>query len=306
MTVKHEDLNGFETISFDAMNTEFFISVQESGLPNWQEVIYRWVKHAENEWSRFREDSELQQVNRLRVRHKLSISPPLFDCLQRAEEYRVLTEGRFSPYLQIQMAVHGYDRPFPFDVSPVSAVPVPPVNWKKTAPFTFNPQSSAVERCDEGNIDLGGIGKGYAVQAAANWLKMTGAKSGIIDGGGDMAVWSYGDKEWRIGVAHPFDERKEIAQFRIKNGGIATSNIIYRSWRQGASKKHHLLNGQTGCPVDSDLIQATVITKNCVDAEVMAKMCFMEKDSTLNKLLKSIQPAYSLILVRNSGKITIV
>ncbi|WP_342431510.1 hypothetical protein [Neobacillus sp. FSL H8-0543] len=65
--------------------------------------------------------------------------------------------------------------------------------------------------------------------------KHTHSKYGIVDGGGDMAMWSNGDKTWKIGVMDPFDEEKHIGFF-IKNGGIATSNIIYRSWMQGESK----------------------------------------------------------------------
>ncbi|WP_235714551.1 FAD:protein FMN transferase [Neobacillus dielmonensis] len=306
MTVKHEDPNDFETLTIKAMNSQFYIAVTTCGFENWQEVIVHWIKHVEKEWSRFHLDTELQKINRLLTGQKLCISPPLFDCLQKAEEYRTITEGRFSPYLLSQMEYHGYDHSFPFENCPAKAGLFPQSFQKKTAPFHFEGQFLAVERCDSGNIDLGGIGKGYTVQAAAQWLKSSGAKAGIVDGGGDIAVWSDGEKVWHIGIAHPYDEERDIAQLYIKNGGIATSNIIYRSWRQGETIKHHLLNGQTGLPVETDIIQATVITGNCLDAEIMAKLCFMEQDQALSQVLRTINPVYSSVLVSKSGKITLI
>ena len=126
-------------------------------------------------------------------------------------------------------------------------------------------------------FNLGGIGKGYAVESAASWLKQfAGATNGIVDGGGDISVWSNDEKEWKIGISDPFDQDTDIKQITLKNGSIATSNIVYRSWWQGNQKKHHIINGKTGKPVDSEILQATVVTTNCLDAEVSAKLCFME------------------------------
>ena len=86
-------------------------------------------------------------------------------------------------------------------------------------------------------MDLGGIAKGYAVKAIAKWLKKYNhSKFGIVDGGGDIAVWSNGEKTWKIGVMDPFNKEKEIGSVEIQNGGIATSNIVYRSWWQDGRK----------------------------------------------------------------------
>ncbi len=314
MIAKHADRNlvklsavemdKLDTLTFEAMNTSFYFAVIECSIPNWKEVIQGWVQYVDKEWSRFVDDNELDFINRLEIGGKSSVTPPLLYVLLRAEEYRMRTNGLFSPYLLPQLEFHGYQHSFPFhSSSPIFPV-MPPVYKNDSAPFIFDINFGIVERRANGQIDLGGIGKGYAVQAAARWLKMAGeTKAGIVDGGGDITVWSNGEKDWKIGVAHPYEKEKEIAHFWIKNGSIATSNIVYRSWKQGNEQKHHLLNGKTGLPAVSDLIQATVITENCLDAEVMAKLCFMEKEDSLRKLLNGINPVYSLLLVKADGKI---
>lgn len=293
-----------EVLQLTAMNTAFYIKVFGCKEKNWREVISNWIIYVEKEWSRFRKDNELYQLNELNMGQQMRMTPPLLDILQKAEEYRKLTNGLFSPYLYPQMNYHGYEQTFPFQIADDKKDQMPKPYTCDSAPFEFFGDTVSVRRVAEGKVDLGGIAKGYAVQSAVRWLKEFGqADAGIVDGGGDITVWSSGDKEWKIGVAHPFEKEQEIAQFRLKNGGIATSNIVYRSWKQGNETKHHILNGQTGIPVDSSVIQATVAAENCLDAEAAAKICFMVKVKDLENELKKFGTIHSYLLVHRDGTI---
>lgn len=303
MIVEQEDHNGLDTLTIDAMNTTFYIAVTNCKISSWKEVIQGWVHYVEKEWSRFRKGNELDIVNQLKIGENRTLSPPLFDVLVQAESYRQRTGGLFTPYLLEQIEFHGYRDSFPFHTEKIGNTPTPKVIRLEDTPFELDAANRSVFRNSPGQIDLGGIGKGYAVQAAANWLKQVGeAAAGIVDGGGDISVWSNGSKEWRVGVVHPFNENQEIFQYKINNGSIATSNTIYRSWNHGKIKKHHILNGKTGEPVVSNIIQATAATENCLDAEVAAKLCFMTEKQTLKK---QITTRLSFLLVQQDGKIMI-
>ncbi|WP_066061908.1 FAD:protein FMN transferase [Neobacillus soli] len=306
MIGKLEGLNMLDTLSFDAMNTTFYFSVTSCKITNWKEVMQGWVRYVETEWSRFRANNELGQLNQLEVGEKVNISPPLFDVLQRAEDYRRKTHNLFSPYLLPQMQFHGYKDTFPFEQSQFIERAAPPMYNKETSPFLFAQNTSTVTRAAEGQIDLGGIGKGYTVQAAARWLKDIGeVAAGMVDGGGDITVWSNGCKEWKIGVAHPFQNKIDIAKLHLKNGSIATSNIIYRSWMHGDEKKHHIINGRTGLPANNNMIQATVISDNCLDAEVGAKLCLIETEMNFQNQLQNLSPTCSFLLVNDQGKVLV-
>lgn len=303
MTVKPEGLNT-EHLSFEAMNTVFDIQVIDCKAPNWKKAIFAWIKYVEKEWSRFEFNNELFQLNQLKVGEAIIISPPFFDVLKLAEKFRLLTDGLFSPYLLPQMIFHGYDQSFPFKESKGNKKPMPDVYHLKMAPFTFDQRTGKVKRIAEGKVDLGGIAKGYAVQSAAQWLKDIGqSRAGIVDGGGDITVWSDGSKEWVIGVGHPINETEEIAQFRIKNGSIATSSSHYRSWVSGNEKKHHILNGQTGLPANGEIIQATFVTDTCLHAEIGAKLFFMGEEKKIETILQEISSNFAYLLVRKDGEI---
>lgn len=303
---KQVDPDTFETLTFDAMNTTFYFVISQCKISNWKDVIEGWVRYVEMEWSRFQGgDNELGQLNNLEIGQKMNLSLPLYDVLQRADDYRQKTNSSFSPYLLSQIQYHGYQLSFPFPMNGfVKEEVIPPLIDSKTSPFLFDPKQITVTRTSEGKVDLGGIGKGYTVQAAAKWLKhIGGASAGMVDGGGDMTVWSDGLKEWKIGVAHPLQKNREIAQFRLKNGSIATSNVIYRSWTKGNEVKHHILNGKTGFPAENHIIQATVISENCLDAEVGAKLCLIEEVKNIKSQLKKISSAFTYLLVNDQGKV---
>lgn len=304
MIVRPEDPNSVNELVFQAMNTSFYVSISNSSIKNWKGYIVNWFEYVEREWSRFRSGSELDSLNMSKIGETILLSQPLFDVLMKAEAYRQKTNGLFSPYLMNHLTFHGYDRSFPFDSA--EKKDLTDFDVIGICPFAFNLYDLSVTRAASGNVDLGGIGKGYAVESAACWLKNnTGAEFGIVDGGGDITVWSNGSKGWEIGIADPLDQKKELKQISLKNGSAATSNTIFRSWMQGGQKKHHILNGKTGMPVLTDIIQSTVVTTSCLDAEVCAKLCFMEEGEELNKRLSSINSNSKYVLVHQNGELLI-
>nr|MBO2505084.1 thiamine biosynthesis protein ApbE [Bacilli bacterium] len=303
VTTKQEDHNASEmdSIQLNIMNTNFRITIENRDGTEWKSYVISFLQYIEQEFSRFRKNNELWQFNEAKKNETVRVSPILYDLLKKAEEYRQKTEGRFSPYMLIPLENHGYNRSFPFNTANNDSTNVHYEN--ESEPLIFMDDYQIIKHTDQ-KIDLGGIAKGYAVESIAKWLQNnTRSKYGIVDGGGDMSIWSNGEKTWKIGIQHPFDEEKTIGSFSIQNGGIATSNIVYRSWTQGNVKKHHLLDGRNGMPVDTEIVQATVVMDHCIDAEVGAKVCFMANDASVDSVLSNISQKFSYVLVKSDGKI---
>ena len=68
-------------------------------------------------------------------------------------------------------------------------------------------------------------------------------------------------------------------------------------------KKYHLLDGGTGSPVEPKIVQATVVSHQCLDAEVGAKICFMEDPVSVNNVLKRISNHFNFVLVKTGGEL---
>lgn len=264
-----------DEMTLQLMNTEFYIAVPKQQHVNWKEQVENWLRYVATEWSRFRDDNALAQVNRLPVGKTLQLSPTLYECLQRAHHYYVITNGLFSPYLKTQLEQHGYKQSLEKTKAtsqPASTIDAP---LQQLEPFEFL-GDDVIRKIADVQVELGGFAKGFAVEKTVQLLQQFGfTEYGIVDGGGDMMMWSAGDKEWTISIADPYDSEKEVSFLKMKSGAIATSNRLYRCWTQGSTYKHHILNGQTGEVASTDIVQASFVTSSLCDAEVGTKMSFL-------------------------------
>jgi thiamine biosynthesis lipoprotein len=111
-------------------------------------------------------------------------------------------------------------------------------------------------------IDLGGIGKGYAAERAAELLALAGPC--LVNAGGDIAIRG---GSWPVGVEH--------ITLQLDSGGLATSGRDRRRWQRGGRELHHLIDPATGEPSETDLLRVTVVAGDAVDAEVAAKSLFL-------------------------------
>ncbi|HEX6140780.1 MAG TPA: FAD:protein FMN transferase, partial [Candidatus Limnocylindria bacterium] len=120
-------------------------------------------------------------------------------------------------------------------------------------------------------LDLGGIAKGMAVDAALADLAATGVAYAAVDAGGDLAVFGElpGKAGWPIAVDGL------AGAVAISHGGLATSSVLRRRWRAGGRERHHLLDARFGLPAEGDLLQVTISAASCRQAEVAAKVALL-------------------------------
>ena len=115
-------------------------------------------------------------------------------------------------------------------------------------------------------LDLGGIGKGFAAERVAERLALTGAC--LVDAGGDIAVRGAPESGvWSIAV----DDELTLG---LASGGLATSGRDRRRWRRGGEERHHLIDPGTGRPAATDIVRVTAVGSDAIDAEILAKSLF--------------------------------
>ena len=109
-------------------------------------------------------------------------------------------------------------------------------------------------------------------------------------------------KTWTIGIAHPFHIHEEISSIRIQNGAIATSNRIFRSWKQQGKEKHHLLDGRTGEVIISPILQTTIITNSLCQAEVATNWLLLNEQE-LQVWFDKLQMPCACLIAKDDGSI---
>jgi thiamine biosynthesis lipoprotein len=254
---------------FPAMGTEVHLLVPAAArgaIVAVRDLFFTW----EATLSRFLLQSELSLLND-RGGERVVVSPLLFDVVRTSIDAARATDGVFDPTLERQLVRIGYDRPFaamPRRTVPTTAAAERGGAWKQVA---LDPDSRTIALPPGCALDLGGIAKGMAVDAALDLLQLHEVVPALVGAGGDLAVRGLppGGRAWPVSVG----EVDEVV--RLVCGALATSGIARRAWRQGELERHHLLDPATGEPVANDLCEVTVAASSCREAEVAATATFV-------------------------------
>lgn len=128
------------------------------------------------------------------------------------------------------------------------------------------------------HIELGAIGKGYAIDEAKKVFKDSGAVGGLISAGSSICV--YGTKsdgnDFRVALRDPRgDENSAIGILSLTDTTISTSGDYERYFEQDGVRYHHILDPRTGYPADSGLMQVTIICEDSVLGDALSTACFV-------------------------------
>ena len=124
-------------------------------------------------------------------------------------------------------------------------------------------------------FDTGGTGKGLCADAVA--YRLGGYTRYVVDCGGDIAVGGVGAQlePYEIEVEHPLTGHS-IGTIRVSRGGVATSGLNVRIWRDRQGRfAHHLLDPSTGAPAWTGLIGVTALGASALEAETLSKMALL-------------------------------
>ena len=236
------------------MGTTVRVKVKGPGAPHWaMRAIYE-MGRIDRLFSKFNPDSEIGLINRLAGRAPLQVSADTFDVLKMAVEINRASKGAFDVTL---------GRP--------KALVLDEVNRKVFI------RTSNVERRTSG-LDLGGIGKGYAVESARRLLLKMGVKSAIIDMHSSIAVIGDG---WRVGIRDPREKREEqgLAGTIVLNNGEALSTS--GQYEQPG----HIIDPRTGRPAKKCL-SVTVVAYDAALTDALSTAVFVLGPADGIKLLR--------------------
>jgi len=97
-------------------------------------------------------------------------------------------------------------------------------------------------------LDFGGVAKEYAVDRAAQVCRLRGARHGLVNLGGDIAVVGpHPDgTPWRIGIRDPMGGEVAVATLFVASGGVATSGDYERFFEVEGRRYSHAINQRLG------------------------------------------------------------
>jgi thiamine biosynthesis lipoprotein len=151
-------------------------------------------------------------------------------------------------------------------------------------------------------FDTGGTGKGLAADMVAAGLR--GYSRFIVDCGGDIRIGGADAliHPYEVFVEHPITGGRAHV-LRLGSGGVATSGINIRIWRDEQGRyAHHLLDPATGEPAWTGLVGATALGDSALEAETLSKTALLSGPERGREILTE----RGGLLIHDSGRVELV
>lgn len=245
--------------------------VQITAYSHSSDVAERAMRAAFAEFARleqimsdYRPDSEVRQLVKNSNGKPVKVSADLFQVLKEARVASLASGGAFD--VTVGPLVKLWRR-----ARDTKILPTPPeirdaLRYVGFDKVILNPKDQTVAVMSGAFIDLGGIAKGYACDAAMDKLKAEGIKSAMIHAGGDILVSGPPPDElgWKIDVqGHP------SGHFILANRAVSTSGDANQFVEIGGHRYSHIVSPFTGLGLTPS-IQATVVAKRAVESDAFA------------------------------------
>ena len=151
-------------------------------------------------------------------------------------------------------------------------------------------------------VDLGGIAKGFAGDAAIEIYKKYGVESALISLGGN--ILTLGGKPdgtpWSVGIRNPRGaDGSYIGIVSVKDKAVVSSGDYERFFEKDGVRYHHILDPKTGYPANTGLIGTTIVSDYSIDADALSTTVFVLGLEEGMKLVESLEGVEAVFITED-------
>lgn len=243
-----------------AMGTRFELVLfgeRETYLKTVAEEVFREITRLESRLSYYQESSDITDINLHAHKQPVMLDPPLFELLELAMRIWEATEGAFdltvAPLLACWGFVGGAGK-MPSEEEVQEALERVGMQH-----VSLNPEDHTVSFDRPGIcLELGAIGKGYAIDQAVEMLRDFEIESALLHGG-TSSVYAIGSppnaEEWKIGIQSP-EKESLLAEVWLKESSLSVSAPRNKGFDHHGKRYGHVVDPRTGSPVPEHLLSA--------------------------------------------------
>ena len=248
------------------------------------------VEQIETRITVYRDASELVRLNALAAQGWQSVSPDLFALLLRARDLASRTGGAFDCASGALTRAWGFlerrgRTPGPEELAAARAC-------SGLGLVEFDEGARRVRFTRPGvELNLGAIGKGWAIDRAVALLRMAGVPSGLVHGGqssvravGVQGPALPGRRGWPVGLRHPLRPAQRLATITLDDRALGTSGSGTQFFVDRGRKLGHILDPRTGEPATAGVISATVVAPEAADADALSTALFVLGEEALGRI----------------------
>ena len=301
-----DEKNYLLQISRQAMACEFEVCLNAGQYPHGMDTALKAldvVDSLERRLSIFRDDSQLAEANRFAADGPVAVDPEVFELLDICVRLNRQTVGALDISTGPLSDAWGFSR---------RAGSIPNAKELADAMQSVGMKNIVLDADDKTvhflrhgvRLNLGAIGKGYALDRAAHVFEEAGIHDFMIHGGQssvlargssqeNLASAAAGDNEdealsggWTVGVAHPLRPGRRLARIRLKNRALATSGSARQFFRYKGRRYSHILDPCSGQPAEG-VLSATVLAPTAAEADALSTAVFVLGHDQARELLET-------------------
>ena len=227
-----------------------------------------WLAAFEAKYSRFLPDSWISVLNASAGGAAVASDPEIDRILALCHEMHFLTRGVFDPTALPLIRLWDWRKAqIPTDAEIESARQR--VGWRKVQRRPGSVRLSEPGMC----LDLGGMGKEYAVDQVALLARQCGLTGALVDFGADIRVMGLpadGRPGWHLGLENPDQPGKAWCGLAVRDAAVATSGDYHRGFSAGGRRWGHILDPRTGRPVQNGCRAVHVLAPSCTLAGMLS------------------------------------
>ena len=266
--------------TFASMGTELRLTAwttDEAGAVNAFKEIVQEFDRLEGLLSNWRENSDVQRLNAAAGKHPVPVGTDFRDIVRTARQVSEWTGGKFDVTFGVMAGLWKFDYQNKDGTVPEHSEVVRRRSLVNYRDLEVNEDAGTAFLRREGMVvNLGGIGKGYAVDRARDILRKRGFHDFMIQFGGDMyAAGHHNDRPWRLGIQDPRGPADRIfAAMDVSESTFSTSGDYERFFIKDGRRYHHILDPATGEPTQGRR-SVTIMTDSATVADGLSTGIFI-------------------------------
>jgi len=295
------------TLARHAMATRFELALhgeKEPALRAAGEEALHEIDQLEAQLSLYRPTSEIARANAQAAREPVRVSPRVFALLQRAVQLSQETGGVFDVTIAPLVRCWGF-------MGGTGRMPSPEEIEQARSCVGMNLIELDAENCTvrftkEGvMVDLGAIGKGYAIEQAAELLREEGIVSALLHGG-TSTVYALGtppdESGWKVAIHDPDPKHTEpLMTVRLKDEAMSVSAVWGRSFEFEGKTLGHVIDPRTGYPTANAVLSA-VITGSATESDALSTALLVRGEEGYGVISRLRKETRALVVAEREGK----
>jgi FAD:protein FMN transferase len=241
--------------SFFAMGTRcdvVFTDLETGFAERIFQIIRNEIIQMENRFSRFIPGSALSELNKAGKGKWISVENELWDVLTICYDFWQMSNGAFDITAAPLFAL--WKKNAGENIAEAEIEQAKLISGFDKVEFDFDNHKIRFQT-DGVEFDLGGIGKGIALDSIKPILQIQGVKNAIVSFG-ESSILAMGNhpngNSWPLGIRNPNNMNEYLHVFNTSNETVTTSATIFSTDDGEVKKRKHIISPVTGFPVNSD------------------------------------------------------